>query len=152
MKKLSCLLGIFALLLLGQGCYKDKGNYDYTELDEIRIDTSGGSIQAEYAVYRYDTLKIEPQIFLNGAPVSNEAQVAEKLSFTWSIFQAVVGNAIQSRDTLSNTIQLKAPITKPAGKWIVLLAVKDRTTQVETYQRFSVDVSEVLSDGWMVLY
>lgn len=152
MKKLSCLLGIVTLLLLVQGCYKDKGNYDYSELDEIRIDTSGAGIQAEYAVYRYDTLKIEPKIFLNGTPVSNEAQVAEKLSFTWSIFQAVVGNAIQSRDTLSNTIQLKAPITKPAGKWIVLLAVKDRTTQVETYQRFSVDVSEVLSDGWMVLY
>ncbi|MGV3764715.1 MAG: PKD-like family lipoprotein [Chitinophagaceae bacterium] len=152
MKKNSFLTSIIALLLVVQGCYKDKGNYNYKELDEVQIDTSGAGILASYAVYRYDTLQIEPKVFLNGAPVSNEAQVSDKLSFTWSIFQATVGGTIQSRDTLSQTIRLKAPITKPAGKWIVHLAVKDLITQVETYQRFNLDVSEVLSDGWMVLY
>ena len=36
MKK-SCLFAVSALLLLLGGCYGDKGNYDYREINEIVI-------------------------------------------------------------------------------------------------------------------
>lgn len=135
-----------------QSCYKDKGNYDYKALAAVQIDTANLGIQAEYALYQYDTLKITPEIYYNGTLVTDEQQVSGKLDFTWTIFQAVVGSTVSTRDTLAHTIQLNKPITKPQGKWIVHLAVKELATQVETYIRFTVDVSSVLSDGWMVLY
>jgi len=152
MKRIKLFVGsLFALLLL-HSCYKDKGNYDYTNLDEVVIDTSVAGIQAEYSVYRYDTLSIFPRIYLNGVEVTSEAQVEGKLDFTWTIFQATTGGTVYSRDTLSKHMHLEAEITKPAGIWIVHLAVKEVNTKVETYTRFTVNVSEALSDGWMVLY
>ncbi|MBV4358205.1 PKD-like family lipoprotein [Pinibacter aurantiacus] len=152
MKKIISIISCVLLILGMYSCYKDKGNYDYKTLDNIVIDTSVNNIQADYAVYRYDTLTIQPEIYLNGKLVSSEKEVSGKLEFTWVIFQGYVGTPVYTRDTLSHQINLKVPITKSAGKWIVHLAVKDLNTQVETYQRFNLQVSEVLSDGWMVLY
>ena len=40
MKK-SCLFAVSALLLLLGGCYGDKGNYDYREINEIVIGARG---------------------------------------------------------------------------------------------------------------
>ena len=51
------ILGICFLLWL-TGCTPDHGNYDYTELNEVSID----SIQEEYTVNRFSTLKIEPEL------------------------------------------------------------------------------------------
>ena len=46
----------FLLFLIGfYGCYDDEGNYDYTEVFEIRID----SMKASYTLYTLvDTLRI----------------------------------------------------------------------------------------------
>ena len=143
---------LLALGILASSCYKDLGNYDYVELDEITIDTAGRGILADYAVFRYDTLRIDPRVLLNGQEISSAAQAGDKLAFTWSIFQATTGGTVHTRDTLSHELTLAAPIVKPAGQWVVVLSVKNQETGVETYQRFSVQVDEVLSDGWMVLY
>ena len=149
MKKTFLAFLLFALIAMPTGCYKDLGNYDYRELDEIVIDTTGTGTLSSYAVYRYDTLRISPKLYLNG----NEVVSGDPdLECTWTIFQAVVGGTIYSRDTLSHSLALEAPITKPSGKWVVHLAVKDLKTDVETYFRTSVQVDETISDGWMVLY
>lgn len=152
MKKINYLIAITVLFTLMQGCYKDKGNYDYQALGNVLIDTSVAGFQSEYALYRYDTLKINPVVNINNALVTDEKQVADKFDFTWVIFQGTVGSTLSTRDTLAHTVNLNAPITKPEGKWVVLLTVKELSTQVETYLRFTVQVSEVLSDGWMILY
>ena len=51
-----CFLAIFSLI----GCYDDKGNYDYSELNEISLlpDAQDGL----YAIARYDTLRISPEL------------------------------------------------------------------------------------------
>lgn len=152
MKKINYLIGIIILFTVMQGCYKDKGNYSYQALGNVVIDTSGGSIRSEYAIFRYDTLKINPKVSFNGTLIADEKQVAGQLEFTWVIFQANIGGSLSTRDTLAHTPNLNIPITKPAGNWIVHLTVKELATQVETYLRFSVSVAETLSDGWMVLY
>src|SRR5690606_28498907 len=117
---------IWALLLVLGGlvatsCYKDLGNYDYLDLDEITIDTANQGILPSYAVFRYDTLEIAPRVLLNGQPITNESQASGKLGFTWVIFQATTGGHVYSRDTLSQELHLKAPILKPAGQWVIVL-------------------------------
>ena len=42
------------LPVLCWSCYDDKGNYDYHDLDEIVIDSSGGLIQANYSISRLE--------------------------------------------------------------------------------------------------
>lgn len=152
MKKSNYLIAVIVLFTCMQGCYKDKGNYNYQALGNVQVDTTVAGFQSAYAVYRYDTLIIKPSVYINGTLVADEKQVADKFDFTWVIFQGTVGSAISTRDTLAHSLNLNAAITKPEGKWVAHLAVKELATQVETYIRFDVQVSEVLSDGWMVLY
>lgn len=152
MNKLKYVISLVVMFCFMQGCYKDKGNYDYKAIGKVVIDTTANNIRTEYAIYRNDTLRISPEVYFNGTLITDEKSVADKLSFTWVIFQATTGGAVYSRDTLSHFIKLNDPIEKQGGKWIVHLAVKELATQVETYVRFNVEVSETLSDGWMVLY
>ncbi|SMC38586.1 PKD-like family lipoprotein [Pedobacter africanus] len=151
------LINNIALWVLGASlfctsCYKDKGNYDYKPLEEVLIDTANRNIKESYAIYRYDELNIDPKIFFNGAEITSPDQVKDKLQFTWAIYQGTSGGQVYSRDTLSNEIKLRKQISKPAGRWIVVLGVKNMGTNVETYMKFNVQVDEQLSDGWMLLY
>lgn len=145
----ACLL---TLGVLATACYKDLGNYDYTELNEVTIDTANRGILPDYSVFRYDTLEINPNIIFNGEEVHNNTAISDKLTYTWAIFQGTTGGFVHTRDTLSRERVLKAPILKPAGRWVIVLAVKDVESDVETFQRFGLQIDEVLSDGWMVLY
>lgn len=69
----------FALLsvLVLTSCYKDKGNYAYTEINEANIDTFTQQYNAYYLV---DTLKITPKINFTMDPGS-----ADRYSYQWSL-------------------------------------------------------------------
>ena len=61
------LLWVSVLFIL-QSCYKDKGNYDYTEISKIVIDQDYDipESSASQMITQDDTLKIIPLITLNG--------------------------------------------------------------------------------------
>ena len=69
----------FLLFLIGfYGCYDDEGNYDYTEVFEIRID----SMKASYTLYTLvDTLRISPEV----SPDMLRHWIPSLLPGTWSI-------------------------------------------------------------------
>ena len=143
---------ILCVCMYCTSCYKDKGNYEYKPLEKVLIDTANRNIRSDYSIYRYDELAINPKIVFNGQEISSKEQVSGKLAFTWSIYQATSGGRLYTRDTISNELTLRKPIQKPAGRWVVILTVKDLSTKVEEYMKFNVQVDEQLSDGWMLLY
>lgn len=51
-------------LLMITGCFVDKGNYSYREINDILIDIS--STPLEYNVMQYEKLTIQPQIKFTG--------------------------------------------------------------------------------------
>lgn len=55
------LLMTLSLWLLAS-CYDDKGNYDYTELEEVVVEQAGDRIQEQYIVSRFDTLTLDPKV------------------------------------------------------------------------------------------
>ena len=91
---------IFAISLVAlSACYDDKGNYDYHELEEVLIDTAGTGMQAEYAIMRYDSLRIAPNIYFEGALVTDESLAP--LDYMWTIYSATTGvGANQVIDTI----------------------------------------------------
>lgn len=50
------LISILASVVIA--CYEDKGNYDYREINEVRI----SGIDKQYKVGRWDTLAISTQV------------------------------------------------------------------------------------------
>lgn len=86
----------FLLFLIGfYGCYDDEGNYDYTEVFEIRID----SMKASYTLYTLvDTLRISPEV----SPADAE------YDFHWGVYQTMY------RDMLRHWIPSLLP-----GTWSI---------------------------------
>ena len=56
------ILCLMLLPALFTSCYKDEGNYDYKELNEITVDTVG--VKTSFVIDQYDSLVIEPKIKL----------------------------------------------------------------------------------------
>ncbi|MCR4995603.1 MAG: hypothetical protein K6A32_09580 [Bacteroidales bacterium] len=132
-------------------CYSDEGNYDYHALDVVVIDTTGTGIQPEYAIQRFDTLFLAPNVTFNGAQVlaSDDAP----LTYQWTIFSAVTGAGTSAViDTLGHERVLQAPILRTGGNYLVQLVVTNQRDGIRQFFRVAVTVSEAFDGGWMVFY
>lgn len=140
----------FAMLLL-VGCYEDKGNYDYHELDVVGIDTVDAGIQSEYSIMRFDELTLDPKIYYNGNLVTDDSNAP--LDYLWTIYSATygVGTSV-TIDTLSTERKLNAVISRTGGNYYVQLVVTNRNDGIRQFFRIPVAVSEVFDGGWMVFY
>lgn len=133
------------------GCYEDKGNYDYRELDVVSIDTVETGILSAYSLMRFDHLRLAPKVYFNGELVDDNQEVP--LDYQWTIFSSVSGSGANSViDTIGNQRVLDTVISRTAGSYLVQLVAKNRHTGVCQFFRVPVSVSEVLDGGWMVFY
>ena len=144
-------MAVMAVALVMASCYEDKGNYDYTELEKVSIDTTDVGMQTQYAIMRFDTLELSPRVFFQGQEVLDDSQAP--LDYLWTIFSATTGvGANVVIDTLGFERHLRAPITRTGGNYYVQLVVKNRNDGVRQFFRVPVSVSEVFDGGWMVFY
>ena len=105
-----CIVALMTMV----SCYEDKGNYEYIELEEVRIDTAGTGMQSEYAIMRYDTLRIKPNIYFEGKLV-NEPEDAP-LDYMWTIYSATTGVGTNREiDTIGYRPMLDTVITRLGG-------------------------------------
>ena len=143
---------VVVLMTMAMGaCYEDEGNYDYHELDEVVIDTVGANIQPQYAIMRFDTLRLQPNVFFNGKRVGNGEDAP--LDYLWTIYSATTGAGTnQVTDTLSHERDLEAVISRTGGNYLVQLVVTNRNDGIRQFFRLPVAVSEVFDGGWMVFY
>ena len=148
--KISAIMTAFAMLLL-VGCYEDKGNYDYHELDAVSIDTVDAGIQPEYSIMRFDELTLDPKIYYNGNLVTDNSNAP--LDYLWTIYSATSGAGSSTViDTLSTERRLSAVISRTGGNYYVQLVVTNRKDGIRQFFRIPVAVSEVFDGGWMVFY
>ena len=132
-------------------CYDDKGNYDYHELEAVRIDTVGAGLQSQYSIMRFDVLNLEPNIFFEGKQVTDDSKAP--LDYLWTIFSANSGvGASVVIDTIGHERILNTPITRTGGNYYVQLVVTNRHDGIRQFFRIPVAVSEVFDGGWMVFY
>ncbi len=138
-------------ILFLTACYEDKGDYDYHELDQVAIDTAATGMQSEYAIMRYDTLHLEPNVYFNGQLVDDSGNFP--LDYEWTIFSATTGvGSSQVSDVIGTERVLDAVITRTGGNYYVQLIVTNRNDGIREFFRLPVTVSEVFDGGWMVFY
>ncbi|MDR2413618.1 MAG: hypothetical protein LBD64_01360 [Odoribacteraceae bacterium] len=144
---------ILAFAIATVACHEDQGNYDYISLEEIEIDTAGMEILSAYSIYRYDTLRLAPVVYLDGKRVETDPLLEQKIDYHWSIYKATTAAGVTSVvDTIGKNAMLDAIITQPAGTWIILFTVTLKDTGIKAFMKFSLQIDEIVSDGWMVLY
>ncbi|PUZ26755.1 PKD-like family protein [Chitinophaga costaii] len=134
---------LLLLILLGAGCYKDKGNYDYHPINDIVTTVAKDSFQ----VNQFDTLRISPAI---------AGLDTNRLSFEWRVYPITdPGNSLDPGKivVISHDRNLNQPITlKPRSAYYNLdFVVKDTVTGVNYFKYMFVQVGTVFQTGWMLL-
>ncbi len=119
--------------MLLPSCYKDEGNYDYTDVEELEIDTTGmnANDQNYFGVYVGDTLVITPAV---------DYSDSDNLTFEWLLFDypyetETVGNTTEypAPDTIATTLNLNWIIDVDPGWYRYYLKVTDNTTGQTDY-------------------
>lgn len=121
------------------GCYEDKGNYTYTELLEIKVD----SVKQFYPNYLslIDTLYIEPKV----GPADLE------YDYVWSVYENNVQGFVPPVDTISRTCELSYPVTLKPGSYTLLFSVTEKKSGIFRIVRSNLTVGTALTIGWYVL-
>ncbi|RFS20683.1 hypothetical protein DVR12_19175 [Chitinophaga silvatica] len=133
------LLGLACILMLA-ACYKDKGNYRYTDINNIQL-----SDTTSYTVLQFDTLKIQPQL-KQSLPVNQN-----QLKYEWTARAIDPNLASQHFDvyTLSDKQNLDTVISLVPGQYRLIYKVTDNNTAISSYLFYDLKVGTNLSEGWM---
>lgn len=136
MKKIILLLSIIATGLTA--CYKDKGNYDYKDINEIAI----SDIETAYAgMTGIDKLRIEPRITMTMNPGD-----PGKFSYFWIVMKSTT-----VIDTIGTEAALDYDIDLPPDNYTLHFRVLDQSTGVVWKARTNFNVGTPYSRGWMLI-
>lgn len=138
----------FVLTCLFISCFDDKGNYDYMDINEVKI---SGIDQSKYyeQIAFLDTLKLYPEIegSLYG---SNE----DKYQYEWKIIPLHADKDDEvdpSSYVVGKEKNLEYPIELAAGNYNCSFIVLDTESNIRWHQFFYLQVKTLTSEGWMVL-
>lgn len=146
------ILFVCTASLICGACYDDKGNYDYIELPEVRIDTAGLGIPSECNITRFERMTLSPNIYYNGKLVNDD--LSAPLDYFWTIYSNVgIGTTDFVVDTLSKSRVLDAEITRAPASYQLQLEVYNRETKLKNFLQISCTVEgEIPTSGWLVFY
>lgn len=130
------ILVIIAALLAG--CYKDKGNYDYNDINEVVLKTDPDTV----TVILPAPLKVD-------LTLEQTMPGSEGFSFEWVLYPT--GGTPLTRRTLGTTQNLEATITELPGTYYLVIYAKDLKTGVEYQKKLYVAVLTAYSEGWLVV-
>lgn len=149
MRKRTGILGMAALLLAG--CYDDKGNYDYRDINEmisIKFDPAPDEITTD-SVYTYSYPQSSQEVMqITYTPVVTQSMASDEslLEYQW-IFVNEDGN-----DTIrSKELTLDYPFQEILT-YNPLFRLIDHSTGVEYYKQFQMSTREPYLDSWYVLH
>lgn len=151
MKEKIYILGLIAFILAG--CYEDKGNYDYKEVNDLVSITftpepviSGGNYSYKYRQPALDTLRVTYSPKVTQSSVTDESN----LEYQWITWKTVKNKTVY--DTVfSKELSLKFP-PKKSSAYTPLFRVIDHLTGVEYYSQFSMKTQVPFVKSWFVLH
>lgn len=138
------LLGTWLLA----ACSDDKGNYDYSEINEVTVtDVEEGKWYTKMAFV--DNLTFNPKV-----QPSLGSKEDSDYEYEWKLIPS--GTDFKDIDDLEGLIlsrerRIDCPLTMKPGDYAGFFMVKDRQTGVTWTTRFYVRLRSMTSEGWMVL-
>lgn len=139
------LLGFIAFAL--HACYEDKGNYSYTTLNDISVDTAG--VQTHFVVSQLDSLVITPKLKFSMGTISES-----DIDYKWVIYSDKFVNTSSVPDTVALTKDLRIVVSqKPQNdNYAVMLYVKNKRNGATYQAKYTVAVLASVVSGWMVMH
>ncbi len=126
-------------------CYDDKGNYAYSAINEITIDTIGR--QTEFEVFQFDSLRVEPAIRFALEDISDE-----DMEYRWTIFNNGdnnrVSEVIGTERNLACVVRQASNITP----YSLVLDAKNKQSGIATQMIYTVNITSNIVSGLVVLH
>ncbi|MCS3796841.1 PKD-like family lipoprotein [Niastella sp. OAS944] len=129
---------LFITAVILAGCYKDKGNYDYRDINQVVLNTDSDTVIVILPAPLKVNLSLQQTIPGN-----------QGFSFEWVLYPT--GGVPATRRTIGITQNLEAVITELPGTYYLMLYAKDRSTGVEYQKRLYISVLTAYSEGWLVV-
>lgn len=135
------------LCVVVSSCFKDKGNYEYAEIDSVSIDSFGRK-----AAFYLDSFILKPGVY----PVTAEGVSIEdesRFSYVWTA-------AIQGRDaakgdsaliTIGTKKDLRIKLTMRPAKYDIYLKITDLQNGKMYYEKTDLEVVTRTYSGWVML-
>lgn len=131
MEKIKLFICLFLSTSIVASCYKDKGNYDYKELNEIEVK----GLESSYERDQDDSLNIH--VSLEGTQYSDTA----KFTYEWEIARKIV---YTSKD-------LKFKVDLAANNHLGRFVVTDKSNGDKAHFRFNLRVSSATAGDVLVV-
>lgn len=146
MTKIYYLLGC---LLLLNSCYKDQGNYDYTDVNEFSIAIKTELQGTDSYLVNQPAMDTASYIFTAEAHQSMHETDAN-LDYVWySSFQM---DGVNKMDTLSGkTVELIFPPRKKS-QYTLTCKATDKNTKIEYFKYFTVKTKIPFVNSWILLH
>ena len=148
MKKTISIFMLAALLIGGlTGCYEDKGNYKYRDINEVTYKILP---ESEDGYYRFkqppvDTMYVDYTVDLSQSQATNE----ENLEFLWLVSYSkdkkTVTDTITTRD-----LRLTFP-PKKSSAFDIVFSLTDKQTNVSSYKELHIKTVYPYINSWLVL-
>ena len=146
------------LLVLLAGCYRDKGNYDYTldtmnEITSVTFSPSvlkaadGDVIEVQQALDEDDRMR-RVDVFVEQTLADN----LDNLDFYWCrTYTDEAGKAVKDTILSRGFLELELPVGK-AVSYSIFLQIYDRTTDLSHYSSFKISTRPVFKNSLFVLH
>ena len=140
MTKRHCHIWIFMFVLLTgiTACSDDKGNYDYKELNEVRI-----GLEDTYSVLIRETLTITPQL-----SASDETFVPERYTYEWKVYDETGSG---EPEVIGHAEQLDYYVSLLPGNYTLTFTVREKDADIFYQHTAQLEVKTTTSHGWLVL-
>lgn len=132
------IIAIIWLTTAFAGCYRDTGNYDYRDLNEVAISNIASSYSRVRLVHK---LYIEP-----GVSMSDATKDSTAFDYHW-----VVMKSATVIDTIGRSRVLNYQITLPPDTYILLFKMIDKETKVNWMARTSFVVTNPYARGLLLI-
>lgn len=142
MKRTTHIVIASCLALCITGCFKDLGNYDYTEVNEAVIGDKGFTDTYDVRI-DIDRLQITPEISF-----TKDSDGAGDYSYEWV---AVGQNFLRGqRFVVGKERNLDYPVKLQAEEYVLYLKVKDNGTGIVFSKSVGLNVRGLYSVGWLL--
>jgi len=132
---------LYIILIAGilSSCFKDKGNYVYTEHEEITVTGIAAS---------YDKISLVDRITIDPSISSNKP--GAEFKYWWGIYETSVQGAVPKVDTIARTKAIDYLVTQPAKGWVLVFGAKNIKTGYTKIVTSSINVITQFTRGWYV--
>ena len=148
----SKLLIVFLLLMLVSACYKDKGNYDYKNVNDFEVTLTPAPANEELSIYLINQPAMKADTFrlvAEGKQTLNGSE--DNLEYTWYRTLSIDKKEV-SKDTITGKENLMELVAAKRSEWQILLVVRDKSMNLEYYKSLTVQTKVPFYNSWLFLH